>query len=96
MRIKTASPDFNYTAVHSRRQRLEDEYIEPLRRYLNITQEKLGPMIGLSRSHYSSCCVSKDSICPLDILLLYATKLEQIAKQRGAKIPYTRPDIWKE
>jgi hypothetical protein len=96
MRIRTASPDFNYAAVHSRRRRLADEYIEPLRRLLSITQERLGPMIGLNKSHYSSCCVSKGSICPLDILLLYATKLEQIAKQRGVKIPYQRPDIWKE
>jgi len=94
MRIKTASPDFNQAAVFARRRRLTDEYVEPLRRHLGIRQDRLGPMIGLSHSHYSACCMSKNNICPLDILLLYATKLEQIAKQRGEKVPFARPDLW--
>ena len=96
MRIKTATSNFNTAAMLARRERLADKYVEPLRRLLGIQQGKLGPMIGLSQSHYSVCCVSKISICPLDILLLYATKLEQIARERGIEIPFARPDLWKE
>ena len=96
MKIKTASPDFNIAAMFARRQRLADQYVEPLRRHLGIKQAQLGPMIGLSASHYSARCVSAPYVCPLDILLLYATKLEQIAEQRGVEFPFARPDLWKE
>ena len=94
MRIKTASPDFNLAAVVARRRRLTDSYIEPLRQMLGIRQDRLGPMVGLNPSHYSACCINKRSICPLDVLLLYATKLETVARERGIKVPFERPDLW--
>jgi|YNPBryunderm2012_1023409.scaffolds.fasta_scaffold54815_1 hypothetical protein len=94
MRIKTASPDFNTAAMFARRERLFDKYVEPLRQHLGIRQKQIGPMIGLSTSHYSARCVSAPYVCPLDVLLLYATALEKNAQERGIEIPFPRPDLW--
>ena len=94
MKIKTAHPDFNTAAMLMRRRLLIEGYIEPLRRRLGILEQQVGPLIGLSPDDYSADYVDSPRRCPMDILLLCANKLEEVARERGDNIPFSRPDLW--
>jgi len=94
--MRTKSPDFNRAAMLARRHRLIEGYIELLRRRLGILEEQVGPMIGLTPDHYSAYYIKSPKRCPMDILLLCATKLEEAARERGVEISIKRPDLWAE